>query len=91
MTHVVARVGVRVVSAPIVVAPVAASAVRAGYRPASTPFPWASLGRAAAGAAQTLGLAALFWLLVALPGVLSARDSTLGHGARPGAAVVVRR
>ena len=81
MTHVVARVGVRVVGVHVVVAPVVAS----------TPFPWASLGRVAAGAAQTLGLAALFWLLVALPGVLSARDSTLGHGARPGAAVVARR
>lgn len=78
MTHVV---GVHVVGAHVAVAPVAAS----------TPFPWASLGRVAAGAAQALSLAAVLWLLVALPGVLSARDSTLGHGARPGAAVVARR
>ena len=91
MTHVVARVGVHVVGAPVVVAPVAASPVRAGGRPASTPLPWASLGRVAAGAAQTLGLAALFWLLVALPGVLSARDSTVEHGKRPAAAMVARR
>lgn len=70
---------------------VVASPVWSRSQLASTPLPWAPLGRVVAGAAQALGLAALLWLLVASPGVLSARDSTVGHGERPVAAVVARR
>lgn len=78
------------VAAPVA-APVATPPVWSRPRPTPTPILWAPLGRAAAGAAQVLGLVAVFWLLVALPGVLSARDSTVGHGARPGATAVARR
>lgn len=58
---------------------------------AATPIPWTRLGRVVAGVVQVLGLVAVFWLLVALPGVLSARDSTVEHGKRPAAAMVARR
>ena len=72
-------------------AAVAASPVWSRSRPAPTPMPRATPGRVVAGVAQVLGLVAVFWLLVALPGVLSARDSTVEHGKRPAAAVVARR
>lgn len=60
-------------------------------RLAAIPIPWTRLGRVVAGVVQVLGLVAVFWLLVALPGVLSARDSTVEHGKRPAAAMVARR
>lgn len=60
-------------------------------RSAAIPLAWTRPGRVVAGVAQVLGLVAVFWLLVALPGVLSARDSTVEHGKRPAAAMVARR
>ena len=73
------------------VAAVAASPVWSRSRPVPTPMPWATPGRVVAGMGQVLGLVAVFWLLMALPGVLSARDSTVEHGKRPAAAMVARR
>ena len=70
---------------------VAVSPVWSHSRLAPTPLPWVPLGRVIAGVAQVLGFAAVFWLLVALPGVLSARDSTVGGGGRPAATAVARR
>ena len=62
-------------------------------QPARTAMPWVWLGRIAAGVAQVLGLVGVLWLLAALPGLVSARDSTVGpaHGRRPAAMMVARR